>query len=136
MYTSLTSAHPFDALFEALASHSATSGRARQSAPVNVWSDDEQITLSTELPGVGADQVQLTLSADTLQLATNRSTSLPEGAQWHRRERPAGELRRVVSLPYPVDPERINATLKDGVLTVRLTRAASSKPRTIAVQSA
>ena len=57
----------------------------------------------------------------------------PEGYRPHRQERQAYQATRSFALPCRVDPERVRAELKDGVLTVRLAKAAESQPRRVQI---
>ena len=61
--------------------------------------------------------------------------SAPAKGAWHRRERTAGEFVRTLSLPYPVDPEKVEARLENGVLHVTLAKHASAQPRKIPVKA-
>jgi HSP20 family protein len=56
-----------------------------------------------------------------------------EGVSYHRRERGVGEFKRVLRLPVEVDADKVEATLHDGVLLVKLPKAAAAKPRKIQV---
>jgi HSP20 family protein len=56
-----------------------------------------------------------------------------EGASIHRRERAAGEFDRTVTLPDDIDSAKVGAEYRDGVLTLRLPRAESAKPRTVTI---
>jgi HSP20 family protein len=58
-----------------------------------------------------------------------------EKGTWHRREREQGDFARMVELPQPVDAEKVQAELVNGVLTVVLPKRAEAKPRRIHVKS-
>ena len=60
---------------------------------------------------------------------------LPEGAQYHRRERFCDEFSRTVQLPYTVDTNQVEATAENGVLQITLPRAEAEKPRQIEVKT-
>lgn len=103
---------------------------------VNVFQDDEGVTVTAELPGVGSEDLSIETEADTLRISGSRA--VPEGVkpeQYHRRERSHGEFTRELRLPAGLDTEKIDARLADGVLTVRLPKAESAKPRKIAVKA-
>ena len=57
------------------------------------------------------------------------------GVRYHRQERGYGKFTRTLQLPYPIKADGIEATFRNGVLTVRLPRAEEDKPRKIAVKS-
>jgi HSP20 family protein len=54
--------------------------------------------------------------------------------RYHRREREAGTFSRVIGLPGEIDPEKVNASLKNGILTVVVSKAEAVKPRQITVE--
>ncbi|MHB8901390.1 MAG: Hsp20/alpha crystallin family protein, partial [Thermoguttaceae bacterium] len=58
-----------------------------------------------------------------------------DNAAWHRRERAFGDFARVVTLPSPVDADKVGATLKHGVLTITLPKVAETRPRRIEVKA-
>lgn len=111
--------------------------RARSTAGatpgINIYTDDTSAAITTELPGVKAEDVQLQLQDDVLTISASRAVGPDEGVLV--RERPGLQFSRSVSLPFQADPERIEARLKDGVLTVALQRAAADQPRRIQVNA-
>lgn len=94
------------------------------------------LELRADLPGVKDSDIRLTVNQDTLTLAAERKTAPPEGFRVHRLERAPWRFTRSWSLPTRVDPERVSAKLKDGVLTVILEKADEVRPRQIQVQQA
>lgn len=86
-----------------------------------------------EAPGVTADQVELQVERGVLQLAVKRELQAPEGMRALRRERQAWTLQRRLPLPDEVDEEAISATLRDGLLRVRLPLRAAPPVRSIPV---
>jgi HSP20 family protein len=97
--------------------------------------DGDAYVLRAELPGVPAENVELTLLGQVLKLRATRKLNVPEGFTAHRRERADFDVTRSITLPVRVDAERVTAEQKDGVLVVRLPKAAESKPRTINVKA-
>lgn len=102
---------------------------------INVYADDEAAVVTTELPGVQAGDLDLQLHEDVLTIGAKRAAD-PAETGWLARERPALSFSRSVSLPFPVDPDQVEARLKDGVLTVALKRAAADRPRRIQITAA
>lgn len=101
---------------------------------INVRANDEAVTVSAELPGVSADQVDVSVEGDTFTLKGRRNDEVAgENDTWHRRERRQGEFTRIVELPYSVDVDKVQATLRNGILTVHLPRLEAEKPRRIAI---
>jgi HSP20 family protein len=69
----------------------------------------------------------------TIRLAGAKTVSYPEKAALHRRERLAGRFDRAVTMPVEIDPDRVKAEYRDGVLALFLPRAESEKPKSIKV---
>ncbi len=106
--------------------------------PVNLWAGPDSIALTAELPGVAPDAVDLSVKEDVLTIRGSRTA--PEASaegefSWHRRERAYGDFQRLVQLPFRVDPERVEARFRDGVLEVELHRPEEDKPRRIEIKS-
>lgn len=111
--------------------------RAARFPAINVWSNDlEGVIVSAELPGVSPEALDISVTADTLTINGSRlPEDLPEGAQYHRRERYCDEFSRTVQLPYTVDTNQVEASAENGILTITLPRAEAEKPRQIEVKT-
>jgi len=109
--------------------------RERRFPLMNVIVSDLESVLFAELPGVELKDVDITLSGTTLTLKGERKleADVPE-EKYFRRERSAGPFGRTVELPHKVDVDKIEASLKDGVLRIRLPHAAEVQPRRITVK--
>ena len=92
------------------------------------------LVLKAEVPGLTEKDVQLSIHQDALTLSGERKADAPEGYFVHRQERAPLKFARSFTLPCKVDPEKSTATLKNGVLTVTLTKAPEAQPRQIAVK--
>ncbi|NLE43669.1 MAG: Hsp20/alpha crystallin family protein [Chloroflexi bacterium] len=104
---------------------------------MNVWTKEDGALVTAELPGVAIDDIEIAVEGDTLTLSGSRAAEeLPEGARLHRRERGTGNFSRVFRLPFPIDSEKVEAILEDGVLTIALPRPESDMPRRISVKAA
>ena len=103
---------------------------------VNVTEDQNNYYVRAELPGVKTDELDISVTGETLTLSGERKLlAESEKASYHRREREAGSFSRVISLPGRLDVDKVKAHAEDGVLTVVLPKAESAKPRQIAVKS-
>jgi HSP20 family protein len=111
--------------------------RSSKFPAINVWSSaDEGIFVTAELPGVLPEDIDISVTADTLTLSGKRSAEAAgEAAQYHRRERVQGEFNRSFQLPCPVNKDKVEANLQDGVLQISLPRAESEKPKQIVVNT-
>ncbi len=100
---------------------------------VNIWEKDDALMVEIETPGVKSDEVDVSVAGDELSIRVNRPDLGDENTRYHRRERPIGAFSRVLKLPLEVNAERVEAALRDGVLTITLPKAESAKPRKINV---
>jgi HSP20 family protein len=107
----------------------------REALPgVNLFANDEQILVESEIPGVRAEDLSITVEQDLLTISFERAEiQASEGASILRRERPSGKFTRAIRLPYRAQSEKIEASLKNGVVTVRIPRAEAERPRKIRV---
>jgi HSP20 family protein len=110
--------------------------RAPSFPAMNVWASEDSAMITTELPGVSKDDLEINVTGDTLTLSgVRKSDELPEGARYHRRERAYGEFNRSVQLPYTVDVDKVKATFKNGMLKVELPRVEAEMPKKIAIRA-
>jgi len=92
------------------------------------------LVFKAEVPGLTEKDLQLSIHQDVLTMSGERKQDVPEGYFVHRQERAPLKFARSFTLPCKVDPDKSTATLKDGVLTVTLTKAPEAQPRQIAVK--
>ncbi|MGC4094165.1 MAG: Hsp20/alpha crystallin family protein [Polyangiaceae bacterium] len=93
------------------------------------------LLVRAEVPGLSDKDVELTLDAGTLTIKGQRREETPEGYSTHRKERSAFRFSRSFQLPTKVDPEKTEAVLKNGVLSVTLHKAQEARPRQISVRT-
>lgn len=102
---------------------------------LNVGATDGAIEVMALAPGLDPASVQVTVDRGLLVIAGERQGDVPddEGTSVYAQERFAGPFRRVVSLPDDADPQRVEASYRDGVLRVSIAKRESSKPRRIEI---
>lgn len=100
---------------------------------INVFNDGDDFVVVAELPGVKKEDLEIQVRGNTVRIQGKKAIAHPESASIHRRERAAGEFDRTVTLPDDVDASKVAAEYRDGVLTLRLPRAESAKPRTVTI---
>jgi len=112
-------------------------GSGNQSYPaVNVWEDAEAAYVNAELPGFDLKDLEIYVTGgNQLTLKGARKPQLPEKAVFHRQERGFGNFVRVLTLPFVVNSEKVEAKLENGVLEIKLAKHESAKPRKIAVKA-
>ncbi|RZU53484.1 heat shock protein Hsp20 [Krasilnikovia cinnamomea] len=94
---------------------------------------DDAYVLELELPGVRKDDVNIEVRDNELRV-TGEIKQKERTGILRRQMRRVGQFQYVVALPGDIDPEQVEASLHDGVLTVRLGKAAASQPRQIEVR--
>jgi len=102
---------------------------------LNVWEDGDCVYAEAEIPGVSQNDLEVYAVGNELTIKGTRKAREGEDVSYHRRERGTGEFTRVVTLPVDIDPEKVQASLKDGILTVTLPKAEEAKPRRITVKT-
>jgi HSP20 family protein len=104
---------------------------------VNISEDRDHIYVRAELPGVQAADLEITVQNHSLILRGERKIATEEKqVNYHRRERESGFFRRVLALPGRMQADRVEATCKDGILTIKLAKPEETKPRKIQVKVA
>jgi HSP20 family protein len=101
---------------------------------VNVFDAGDTLVFRADVPGVGEKDFDVTLTPEGLTLSGERKSDVPEGYSVQRQERQQATFSRSWTLPCKVDVDKTSATLKDGVLTITLTKAADAQPRHIQVR--
>ncbi|MBI3180748.1 MAG: Hsp20/alpha crystallin family protein [Myxococcales bacterium] len=123
-------------LFRVFAPYLGTPSRRSGGAypPVNVFDDGQRFLVRAEVPGVKKDSLEVTAQGDQLTIRGERpAPARGEEGRYHRRECQYGPFRRTVTLPEPIDAEKIEATYRAGVLEVVLPRTPEAQPRKISV---
>ena len=124
-----------DQLFDEAAREPAPARRTSGWPRANLLDEGEALVLQAGLPGVKIEDVEITGNAETLSLSGQREVAVPEGYSPHRQERASMRFCRSFALPVKVELEKAEATLKDGILTIRLPKAPELKPRAITVRA-
>jgi HSP20 family protein len=106
--------------------------------PVNIFESEDILMVTAAMPGVEDEDVEVTARGNMLTIeARERGDLKPDetGKQYLRHEWRYGPYRRVVELPYAVDANSAEATLGNGVLTVRLNKAATERSHKININA-
>ena len=110
------------------------SGGDTISPPVDVHETSDEIVVTAALPGMKADDVEITMTGQTLTLRGEfKADDEVSHDQYLYRERRLGSFSRTVQLPVRVEGDRADATFTDGVLTLRIPKAEEVKPRQIRI---
>jgi HSP20 family protein len=101
---------------------------------VNLHDSGDDYVLTAQLPGIGPEDVELSITGDTLTLKGERKR--PEGVaeeSYRRQERHFGRWSRTIVLPDRVEGSKVSASFANGILTVLLPKSEAAKPRQISV---
>jgi len=114
------------------------SGSSVTWAPVvDVREDDDGLQMSMELPGLGSDDVRISLENGVLSISGEKKREVEEGkegANYHLVERRYGRFERTFTLPRGIDTEKVAAKFENGLLEVALPKSAKAKARLIEVK--
>jgi HSP20 family protein len=103
--------------------------------PVDIWEDRDGITLRADMPGVSKERLNLRVDGNTLVLEGQVQFELSQGTEALYADLRSSLYRRSFTLSSELETEKIDARLKDGVLTVRIPKRAELRPRKIEVQT-
>jgi HSP20 family protein len=105
------------------------------SPALDMFEDKDSVTVKTELPGLKKEDIDVSIEGDTLCICGERKHEEEHGkGENYQSERYFGRFYRNVTLPYAVDASKVNASYRDGVLTVTLPKSEEAKRKQIAVQ--
>ncbi len=101
--------------------------------PIDVYTTPEEIILVASLPGLTADEVDISIEGDTLTIQGELRPPL-ENVTYLFQERAYGTFGRTLTLNVPVDVEKAEAVFENGILTLTLPKAEETKPKMIKVK--
>ena len=106
--------------------------------PIDIFqTGDHELVLKAELPAISRDDIDINIENFVLTIkGEKKAPTEVKDDQYHHIERRYGSFSRSFSLPQTVDPNRVSAEYKDGVLAVRIPLREEAKPRTIKVDVA
>jgi HSP20 family protein len=102
---------------------------------VTVYETKDEYCFLAEIPGWTRDQISIDFDNQMLTLSGQRDLFADDGREYHRVEGFYGQFTRSFAVPGIVDPDRVEASLKDGVLTIHLPKREEAKPRQIDVKT-
>jgi len=102
---------------------------------IDVYEDRDHLVLKAELPGMKKEDINIQLHGDVLTLSGERKEEeVFDKAETYRAERFLGKFQRSLTLPVSVNASKVQASYKDGILTVTLPKAEEAKPKQIEVK--
>jgi HSP20 family protein len=101
---------------------------------VDILETHDDFQIHVELPGVEKSAVKLSIEKGVLLISGQRPQgTITEGMRYHRNERPCGRFERAFRVPDSIDEQKLEADLKNGILTVRLPKVEKAKPKSIQI---
>ena len=101
--------------------------------PINVGVTPDRVDVYVFPGGLDPKTLDISMQHNLLAVSGSRKLEVDETADYYRRERFDGDFRRVITLPDDVDPERVDAKYRDGVLQITVQRREAARPRQITV---
>jgi HSP20 family protein len=102
--------------------------------PINVGGTPEEVDVYLFAAGLDPDTLDISMQQNLLTVAGERKAPVEENVTYYRTERFDGGFRRVITLPEDVDPDRVEARYRDGILQIRIQRREAARPRQIEVK--
>ena len=102
---------------------------------IDVYEDSQGITLIADLPGVSRERLDIQVDGNTLSVEGEAFIRMPEGMEAMYADVKSTRFRRSFTLSNELDPDRINAEIKDGVLTLVLPKRGEVQPRKIEISA-
>lgn len=100
----------------------------------NMYDNGGQLRLIAEVPGIAKEDLSIRIQGNYLELSGTRKMDGPEGYKAHRVERGTSTFTRSFTLPAEIDAEKVEAVMKDGILTLVLPKAEAARPRQISIK--
>ncbi len=104
--------------------------------PLDLYETDEAYVVTALMPGVPSDKVDIQLEQNMLTIRGEVPAEQLKDVHYLIQERTSGKVERCIRLPATVEADKISASLKDGVLTVRLPKVEHARPHRITIQAA
>ena len=103
--------------------------------PLDLYETDHEYVARLAVPGLKPDNFEITMQQNVLTIRAHTEPERQEGVRYHVQEQRFGDFTRTIAFPTPVDAEHIQATLANGILTIRVPKAEAAKPKRITVKA-
>jgi HSP20 family protein len=95
----------------------------------------EALVIRAEVPGLSENDLEITITGDTVSISGERNVDAPEGYTTHHKERSSFKFSRNFQLPTKVNSEQAEASVKNGILELTIPKASEAKPKKISVKA-
>jgi HSP20 family protein len=107
--------------------------RSKVHIPLNVEAEDDDYVITAFLPGLESEDVSIQVLDDVIAIRGELKSAITEDGTYLMKELPAGEFYRAIRLPVALDTEKAEAAINNGILSLRVPKAETAKPKTIEV---
>ena len=101
---------------------------------INLTETAQAYIIRAEIPGVSPEDLDIQTTGRNISITGERKIAVDRSAKYHRKEREGGRFSRAISLPGEFDRDKIDASLKNGILEVKLPKAEAAQPRKIEIK--
>jgi HSP20 family protein len=109
------------------------SGMTQAGPRTNLYDSGDHLLITAEVPGIAKEDLNIRLQGNYLEISGARKPDNPDGYSRHRMERAATSFSRSFTLPSEIDSSKVEASLKDGILTLTLPKVEAAKPKQITI---
>ena len=99
----------------------------------NLYDNGDHFVVVAEVPGIAKEDIDVKIQGNYLELSGTRKNETPEGYKIHRTETASAAFTRSFSIPADVDVDKVDASLQNGLLTLKLPKAEAAKPKQISI---
>jgi len=107
-------------------------GTYREYPYIDLYENDNGLHINAILPGMKPEELSIELVNNSIIIEGEKKSDYADHP-YIRKEREFGKFKKAVKLPYRVDGNNVQAGMKDGILTIRLTKSEDAKPRKIEI---
>lgn len=125
----------FDQRFSQLATPFYSQSQWAQGYPVDLYETGEEVVLEMAVPGIQTDDLDISIEGRQLSIRSSLPGPADEERRYWMQTIPYGDLQRTIILPSHVDTEHAQATVRDGLLILRMPKRAEAKSRRIAISN-
>ena len=101
---------------------------------INVGGGDDNVTVYLFASGIDAEMLNIVIRQNVLSVSGERKAEVAPGGTYYRQERFSGAFHRAISLPEDVDPDKVDASYRDGIVQIKMRRRESARPRQIEIR--
>jgi HSP20 family protein len=103
--------------------------------PLDLYETENEYVAKLAVPGLKPDNFEITMQQNVLLIKGHTQADQQEGVRYHVQEQRFGDFNRTIQFPTPIDAEKIQASLADGILTIHVPKAEAAKPKRITVKA-